>query len=141
MAQFTLSYAAGQNCLTSILTDMNAGSTVANPYIELRTGSKPARPDATATGTLLGTLTCASGTGAVSLVGGTTPTLTFGTITPDASADATGTAGWARFYNRDNVAVFDIDVTNTGGGGFGTMNTTSVTIGGPITAPSVAITL
>lgn len=68
--------------------------------INIYTGTPPATPATAATGTLLATLVIASdwiGAGA-SGVG------TVGSITSDTSADASGTAGWFRFYNTDETA-------------------------------------
>lgn len=134
MAIITLSAEAAGDVLTSINDNLNLGSGAAT--IKLYTGTKPADPDTAITSqTLLGTLTCSDPAGTVS-----GRTLTFGTITMDSAADATGTATWARLADSAGVAVIDIDITTTGGGGFGQMNTTSIVIGGPITAPSVVIT-
>jgi hypothetical protein len=58
--------------------------------------------------------------------------LTFSTITQDASADATGTATWFRVLDGSGSFVMDGAITVTGGGGDMTLNTTSITIGGPI---------
>ena len=134
MATITLSLEAAGDLLTSINDNLNLGSGAAT--IKLYTGTKPADPDtAITTQTLLGTLTCSDPAGTVS-----GRTLTFGTVTMDSSADATGTATWARLADSAGVAVIDIDITTTGGGGFGQMNTTSIVAGGPITAPSIVIT-
>ena len=134
MAIITLSTVAAGDVLTSINDNLNLGSGAGT--IKLYTGTKPADPD-TAIGSqvLLGTLTLSDPAGTVS-----GRTLTFGAVTMDSAADATGTATWARLADSAGVAVIDIDITTTGGGGFGQMNTTSIVIGGPITAPSVVIT-
>ena len=134
MAIITLSAEAAGDALTAINDNLNLGSGPAT--IKLYTGTKPADPDTAITSqVLLGTLTCSDPAGTVA-----GRTLTFGTVTADSSADATGTATWARLADSAGVAVIDIDITTTGGGGFGQMNTTSIVIGGPITAPSVVIT-
>lgn len=134
MAIITLSATAAGHVLTAINNDLNLGSGAGT--IKLYTGTKPADPDTAITSqTLLGTLTLSDPAGTVS-----GRTLTFGTVTMDSAADATGTATWARLADSSAVAVIDIDITTTGGGGFGQMNTTSIVIGGPITAPSVVIT-
>lgn len=134
MAIITLSAEAAGDVLTSINDNLNLGSGAGT--IKLYTGTKPADPD-TAIGSqvLLGTLTLSDPAGTVS-----GRTLTFGAVTMDSAADATGTATWARLADSAGVAVIDIDITTTGGGGFGQMNTTSIVIGGPITAPSIVIT-
>ena len=134
MAIITLSATAAGHVLTAINNDLNLGSGAGT--IKLYTGTKPTDPDTAITSqVLLGTLTCSDPAGAVS-----GRTLTFGAVTMDSAADATGTATWARLADSAGVAVIDIDITTTGGGGFGQMNTTSIVIGGPITAPSVVIT-
>jgi hypothetical protein len=58
--------------------------------------------------------------------------LTFSTITEDTSADATGTATWARVRSSDAAQGFDCDVTATGGGGVIELNTVSIVAGGPV---------
>ncbi len=131
---FTLSDAAANAVLTTLNDLLNAGSGPAT--IKLYTGTKPAGPGTAITSqVLLGTLTCSDPAGTVSA-----RSLNFGAVTADASADNAGTATWARIADSDGVAVVDIDVTLTGGGGFGQMNTTLIAAGGPITAPSVVIT-
>ncbi len=131
---FTLSDAAANAVLTTLNDLPNAGSGPAT--IKLYTGTKPAGPGTAITSqVLLGTLTCSDPAGTVSA-----RSLNFGAVTADASADNAGTATWARIADSDGVAVVDIDVTLTGGGGFGQMNTTLIAAGGPITAPSVVIT-
>lgn len=134
MAVITLSNTAANNVLTAINDLLNAGSGAAT--IKLYTGTKPVGPDtAVTTQTLLGTLTCADPAGSVA-----SRTLTFGSITQDSAADATGTATWARLADSAGVATADIDVTATGGGGFMQLNTTSIVIGGPILISSFVIT-
>jgi len=134
MAIITLSTTVANAVLTAINDQINGGSGAGT--IKIYTGTKPAGPaTAITTQVLLGTLTCSDPAGSVSAAA-----LTFSAITQDSSADATGTATWARIADSTGTAVIDIDITTTGGGGFGQMNTTSIVIGGPITAPSVVIT-
>lgn len=93
--------------------------------------------DAISTQTLLGTLTFSDPSGA-------TPTggvFTASAITQDSSADATGTAAWARIQDSTGTVVMDVDITATGGGGSMQMNTTSVVIGGPLQINALTITL
>ena len=134
MAIITLSSAAANAVLNALNDQVNAGSGPGT--LKLYTGAKPAGPaTAITTQVLLGTLTLSDPCGSVA-----SGEWTFGTITADAEADANGTATWARIADSNGVAVVDIDVTLTGGGGFGQMNTTLIAAGGPITAPSVVIT-
>ena len=93
--------------------------------------------DAITTQTLLGTLTFSDPSGA-------TPTggvFTASAITQDSSADATGTASWARIQDSTGTVVMDVDITATGGGGSMQMNTTSVVIGGPLLISALTVTL
>ena len=113
--------------------------------IEVYTGTKPAGPDTdisaqitAGTIKLLGTGTCSTTTATITTVGDVV-TLVFNAITADASADDTGTATWARIKNDSGVAKIDVDVSNTGGGGFFQMNTISVVAGGPLNFASLSI--
>jgi len=97
----------------AIVDLLDLGSINPNAFMEIRTGVKPASPQVAATGTLLATLnysnpafgTFGSGIGLANA------------ISPDVDIDENGTAGYFRCYNRDGVAVFDGDITITGGGG------------------------
>lgn len=132
----TLRDTTANNVLTAILNDLAAGAAVAAPYISLYTATKPAGPDtAITTQTLLGTVTCTSTVGTVA-----TRALTFAAITQDSAADADGTAAWARMFNRDNVAIIDVDISTTTGSAFMKMNTTTIVAGGPIVVNSCVIT-
>ncbi|MEN7529349.1 hypothetical protein [Cupriavidus sp. DL-D2] len=80
----------------------------ANAKLRLYNGTRPAT-GGTAT-TLLAELTCgATLAGAAS--GGV---LTLNAITSDSSADASGTATWARLVKSDNTFVMDMDVGTSG---------------------------
>ena len=93
--------------------------------------------DAISTQTLLGTLTFSDPSGS-SPTGGV---FTASAITQDSSADATGTAAWARIADSTGTVVMDVDITATGGGGAMQMNTTSVVIGGPLLISALTVTL
>lgn len=59
----------------------------------------------------------------------------------DTSADATGTASWARITRSDGTTVVtDMTVTATGGGGDLTLDSTSVTLGGTVAITAGTIT-
>lgn len=104
--------------------------------IKIYTGTKPAGPGTAITNqVLLGTLALSYPCGAVA--GGA---LTFGPITQDSQADATGTATWARIFDSNGNAKIDVDASVTGGSGFMQMNTTSVIFNGPILINSCVIT-
>lgn len=79
--------------------------------IEIRTGTQPADPDVAATGTLLATLTFSNPAfGATS-----SRTATASSITDDSSADASGTAAWARMETGTaGTGVIDCEVGSSG---------------------------
>ena len=120
-----------------------------NGRLAIYTGSPPANADSNSTGTKLGTLTLAADAfDAVS--GGMSVNLATG----DSSADATGTAGWFRFYingdDPDTVTAatgtattqrrLDGTISASGGGGDMLINTVSVVAGGTIDLADAAWT-
>lgn len=120
---------------TDLAAGINAGASA--PQIKFYTGTKPAGPATAITSqTLLGTLVCSDP--AVSASGAV---VTFASISPDTSADATGTATWARILDGDGTAVIDVDVTNEAGDGVIKLNTTSIVSGGPIQISSFTFTV
>lgn len=123
----------------SVLTPLNdAISAGASPgVLKLYTGTMRATPEtAITTQTLLGTLTFSDPAGVVA-----NGALTMSAITQDAEADATGTATWATVEDSNGLSVFDIDVTNTGGGGTLQLNTVNIVAGGPILVTSFVISV
>lgn len=80
----------------------------ANAKLRLYSGTRPAT-GGTAT-TLLAEMTCGA-TLAPAASGGV---LTLNAITSDSSADASGTAIWARLVKSDNTFVMDMDVGTSG---------------------------
>lgn len=114
---------AMRNALCDLLADsLDAGAGAGK--IEIRSGTRPADPDTTATGTLLATVTCIdpafgnAATGAATL---TDPVAV--------TAVGAGTATWFRAMDSNNAAKFDGKVTATGGGGDLTLTTTAITVG------------
>lgn len=121
--------------VTPIRDDIDGGSGAGT--IKIYTGSMPATTaDAITSQVLLGTLTFSDPSGTIS--GGV---LTMSAITDDSSADATGTATWARIADSAGVVVMDIDVTNTGGGGALQLNTVAIVAAGPIKITAFTITV
>jgi hypothetical protein len=115
------------------LTAFDSGSTCT---IEVRSGTRPAGPGTTATGTLLATI--ALGDPSFTESGGVLTIVNPAPVT----AVATGTATWGRLLNN-TTAVMDLRVTATGGGGDLTLATTSITsglsvdvTGGTLTVPA-----
>lgn len=119
--------------LTQILNAIDAGAAAAT--LKFYTGPRPATGAAITTETLLGTLTFSDPSGSVA-----NGVLTLNAITEDSSADADGTAAWARVEDSDLNFVMDLSVTATGGGGDIELNTTSIVTGGPIRVTSASIT-
>lgn len=139
MAVIRLINAVKHAMLTPLRDAIDAGSGAGT--IKIYTGTQPTlASDAVTTQTLLGTLTfsdpCCASVGAP-----TAGSLTMGAITQDSSADATGTATWARIADSTGATVVDIDITTTGGGGTLQMNTTNIVIGGPILISAFAFSL
>lgn len=134
---------AARNAMCDALVDLVDGGSGAG-VIRIYTGSKPASPGTSPSGTLLAEFTLSdpafgsASTGAATL--DITPEVT------DSSANASGTAGWFRVLDSTEAAgtglgVFDGTVTATGGGGDLTLNTVSVTSGGPVTITSGTVTV
>ena len=120
----------------AIKTRVDAGATAGT--IKLYDGTQPAdADDAITTQTLLATLTFAD----PSAPGASSGVLTFDSIVEDSSADATGTAAWARIEDSDGNNVFDVDVTATGGGGTIEINTVSIVAGAAVRATSFIVTI
>lgn len=126
MAILRLVTALQTSVITPVMAAIDAGS--GPGVIEIYTASIPATADtAITTQTKLGTLTFSDPSGSV-----TSGVFTASAITQDSSADATGTAAWARIKDSTGATVCDIDVTSTGGGGVLQLNTVNVVAGGPI---------
>jgi hypothetical protein len=107
---------AARNAAGKALTDLlNTGS------IQIRTGASPG-VDSVATGTLLATLPLAAAAFGAWSAGSASA----GAITQDASADATGTAGYFRALTSGGAAVIDGTVTVTAGGGDMELNSVSI---------------
>lgn len=105
--------------------------------IKIYNGTIPTDAD-TAVGTqvLLGTLTFSVSCGSIA-----TKALTMAAITQDSSADATGTATWARIADSTGATVMDIDCSITGGTGALQLNTTNIVKNGPILITSFVISV
>ena len=114
------------------LIDAGAGAGT----IKIYTGTQPADGDAALGGnTLLGTLTFSDPAFGATSTGGVA---TASAITDDSSADATGTATWARIQDSNGANVFDCDV-NTAASTI-VLNSTSITSGGTISITAFTLT-
>lgn len=101
--------AASNDAYTSCL---NTGTTNTTAQLKIYSGSQPATPETTETGTLLATINFANpaygssdSTGMADLAGGTPIT---------GSVATAGTAGWFRVYDRDGHAMFDGAISTSG---------------------------
>jgi hypothetical protein len=105
--------------------------------LEFYDGSMPAGPHvAVGAQVKLGTVTCSDPLGSEAA-----GALTFGAIPQDNSADAGGTATWARFKDGAGNARADFDVSNLAGSGVVKLNTVTIVAGGPIRVESFVITI
>lgn len=88
------------------------------------------------TQTLLGTLVCSE-----PAVTATGPQVVFDVIGQDPTADASGTATWARVIYDDGDKAIDVDVTDNAGTGVIKINTVDIVAGGPIQITAFTITM
>ena len=136
MAVVRFATAVKNSMLTPIRDAIDAGAGAGT--IKIYTSPMPTLPsDAITTQTLLGTLTFSDPSGATPSGG----VFTASAITQDSSADATGTAAWARIADSTGTVVVDVDITASGLGGAMQMNTTYVVIGGPILITALTVSL
>ena len=119
-----------QNIIFQSIADAVSGGRV-----ELYGGVKPAtRETAVTTQTKFGTLTLATPAGSVS-----NGQLTFGAITPDSAADASGSATWARVKSSTGEVMFDCSVSAIGGTGVLQMASTYFAAGSPVSIASMVL--
>jgi hypothetical protein len=114
----TLANASRSDMADALNTRITSGST-----IEIRTGTRPANPDATATGTVLATVALKNP--AFTEAGGV---LTIADPDP-VTASGAGTASWFRLLDGSDGAVLDGSVSDSGGTGDLKLATTSITTG------------
>ena len=92
----------------AVITAIDAGST--GGLIKIYSGTRPATADTALSGnTLLATLTFSTTSGTA-----TNGVITFSAITADSSADATGTASFARITDSSGTTVMDLNVGTSG---------------------------
>jgi len=128
MANVRLPNTTNQAACDAVVDTIDAGAAAGT--IQIRSGTQPADADDAATGTLLATLTFSDPAfGAASAAG----VATANAITGDTSADADGTATWARVLDSNSNTCFDCDVGTSGA----TINLNTVSI---VTGQSVDIT-
>lgn len=133
---------AARNALANAVTTLvDAGSAAGK--LRVYTGSQPAGPGTTATGTLLLEITLndpsfgSASSGVITAA--QSPALS-------ATASGTGTAGWFRILDSTEagstgLGVVDGSVTATGGGGDLTLSTTSLSSGLSVSITSLTVTM
>lgn len=104
----------------------------ANAKLRLYSGTRPATGGTVTT--LLAELTCGS-TFAAAASGGV---LTLNAITTDSSADASGTATWARLVTSGGTFVLDMDVGTSGSDL--NLNSTAISSGATVSVTSATLT-
>jgi hypothetical protein len=131
MANLRYATATRNSMMDAVRTNLAGGS------IAIYSGTQPANANTALSGnTLLATLPLASPAGSASASG----TFTFGTITSDSSADATGTASFARIFQSDGTTVVcDCDVGTSGA--TINLNTVSIVTGGTVALTSGTLSL
>lgn len=111
------------------------GAFPAGSFLRLYTGSRPALTTDAASGTLLAEITLPATPWAASSGNSKSKNGTW----EDASANASGTAGWARLLNAAGTVVVDFTVTVTAGGGDITMASTTVTVAKKVTINTLVL--
>jgi len=110
--------------LDSIRTTLNSG------ILRIYSGTRPTDGDTALSGNTVLAECTLNATAAPAASGGA---LTLAAITQDASANATGTASFARqFESNGTTVVGDLSVSVTGGGGEVQLNSLSITAGGTV---------
>lgn len=129
MGAITLATTSRNAAANAVVDLIDAGSGAG--YVEIRTGSAPASPQAAATGTLLATVTLNDPAYGDAATGVCTLDVT---PEPTGTAVATDTAGWARFYDSAGGAVFDGACATSGAAV--NLATTAITTGSDVTVTS-----
>ena len=104
-------------------------------YLRIYTGAPPATPETAPSGVLLAELRF----NATAFGAAANGVIVANAITSDASADATGTAGWCRSLKSDGTtALIDGDVSTSGA--FLNMNSVAIQQGASVAVTSYSIT-
>ena len=135
MANFRIATTPRNSMLTALRDALDGGTGAA--IVRIYSGTQPTNADTALAGnTLLAQLTCSDPSGGSPSSG----TLTLSSITEDSSADATGTATFARVLQSDGTTViFDCDVSTSGA--TINLNTTSIVSGGPVRITNFTISI
>lgn len=134
---------AARAACDAVVDLIDGGTTDANGDLRIYDGTPPATvEDALSGNTLLAQVELqnpAFSAAADGAPGGVATLL--GVPLSDLAIDATGTASFARIFDRDNNAVMQLTVTVTGGGGELQLNSVALQIGATFTIVSGTITM
>jgi len=140
MAFVHISTAAQQSCCDAFVDLIDAGA--GSGYVEIYAADGdgvPANANTAITDqTLLGTLTFSDPAFGDANSSGVA---TASSITGDTSADASGTAAWARIYDSDDNVICDVDVGATSSGKTIELNSTTIVAGGTIDITAFTFTM
>lgn len=106
-----------------------ANGTIASPKLQIYNGTMPTNIGDAFSGTLLAELAISNAVGTVS-----NGVLTFGTITDDSAANATGTPTWARILDRAGGERIYMTASAQGGSGEVQVNPGTITVGEAVSA-------
>lgn len=124
MADMRISNAVAIKMLDILVDEIDVGGA---GTIEIRTGSAPADCETADSGTLLAVLDFGATAFGGATDGTDKATVTANTITDEASAITTGTAGYFRVKNGSGTVVLQGTVTATAGGGDMELSNTTIT--------------
>jgi len=132
---FQISNAAAQAMLTALGNQIDAGT---QAVINIYSGTQPVDVETAASGTLLAELLCNAT--AFSGISDTNPgaRATFAAITPDSSANNSGTAGYFRIFTQTGGTAVCQGSVGTSGADLN-LNTTSITAGSQVSITSATI--
>lgn len=127
-----------RNALGNALNDLiDNGSITPAPYLEIRTGSRPANPDTPATGILLVTINLPiSGFGSFS-----NGRAIISNVNASIAIQNDGQAGYFRIYNRDREAILDGSIGLTGSASDLLFDRVDFSTGGSIAITNLSISV
>jgi len=135
---FFISNAAAQAMMTALGSKIDEGTAA---VLNIYSGTAPANADAAETGTLLAQLTCSATAFSGVSDTGTAARGTFAAITPDSSADASGTAGYFRILTQSDGTCHAQGTVGTTSDFDLVLNTIAITAGSQVSVTSAVIDL
>lgn len=134
--QFMVSAAAATAMITALMAKIDEGTAA---VINIYSGTPPATPDTALSGnTLLAQLTCNATAANGYTDTGTAARATLAAITPDSSADNTGTATFFRFLTQDGGTCHAQGTVGTASADL-VLNTVAITAGSQVSITSATI--